>query len=355
VRILHVDTARTWRGGQNQVLLSALGMAELGHDVRLACRRGGELEPRARGCALAVDALPFGGDLEPRSAFGLRALLKRHRPDVVHLHDPHAVSAGVLASIGLRTRLVGTRRVDFRLQGPLSRRKYRACTRVIAVSQAIRDVLRADGLGEDLLRVVYEGVAERPPQPGGREALAAAGIPPDAPLIGNVAALTGHKDHETLLQAFARVSARHPGAWLAVVGEGELRAELERKAASLKLDRCRFLGFRKDLDALIPAFHLFCLSSHMEGLGTSLLDAMCFARPVVATRAGGIPEAVADGETGLLSAPRDPDALAKNLLAVLADAALAERLGQAGRERFRRTFTTSRMVEGTLAVYQEVA
>jgi glycosyltransferase involved in cell wall biosynthesis len=274
---------------------------------------------------------------------------------VVQLHDPHAVSAGVLASLGLATPLVATRRVDFRLQGPLSRRKYAACTRVVAVSRAIADVLHADGLPPGGVRVVYEGVQDRAALPGGRELLAAAGLPPEAPLIGNVAALTGHKDHETLLTAFARVTARRPDAWLAVVGDGELRAELERRAASLGLERCRFLGFRTDLDALLPAFDLFCLSSHMEGLGTSLLDAMCFSRPVVATRAGGIPEAVAHEETGLLSAPRDPDGLAANLLAVLGDPARARRLGAAGRERFTRLFTTDRMIDATLGVYHEVA
>jgi glycosyltransferase involved in cell wall biosynthesis len=355
VRILHVDTARTWRGGQNQVLLSVLGMAARGHDVRLACRRGGELERRAREMGVALDALPFAGDLEPRAAFGLRRLLKRHLPQVVQLHDPHAVSAGVLGSLGLATPLVATRRVDFRLQGPLSRRKYAACARVVAVSAAIAAVLRAGGLAPGALRVVHEGVRDRPALPGGRELLAAAGIPPDAPLVGNVAALTGHKDHETLLAAFARVSARRPDAWLAIVGDGELRAELQRRAAGLGLERCRFLGFRTDLDALLPAFDVFCLSSHMEGLGTSLLDAMCFARPVVATRAGGIPEAVADGETGLLGPPRDPDRLAANLLAVLADPALGARLGAAGRERFQRLFTTERMIDATLGVYGEVA
>src|SRR6185436_7492315 len=106
----------------------------------------------------------------------------------------------------------------------------------------------------------------------------------------------------------------------------------------------RFLGFRDDLDRLIPAFDVFCLSSHLEGLGTSLLDAMCFARPIVATAAGGIPEAVADGVSGCIVPVRAPAALAAALAGLLADGARRQVLGAAGRERFLRIFTAERMV-----------
>jgi glycosyltransferase involved in cell wall biosynthesis len=114
-----------------------------------------------------------------------------------------------------------------------------------------------------------------------------------------------------------------------------------------------FTGFRTDLDRLVPAFDVFCLSSHMEGLGTSLLDAMAFARPVVATRAGGIPEAVEDGRTGLLVPPRDPRALASALESLLADAGRARALGEAGRRRFLERFSSAHMVEETLKVFAE--
>ena len=115
-----------------------------------------------------------------------------------------------------------------------------------------------------------------------------------------------------------------------------------------------FAGFRTDLDRLVPSFDVFCLSSHMEGLGTSLLDAMAFARPIVATTAGGIPEAVEDGQTGLLVPPRDPRALAEALAALLTDEARARALGAAGRQRFLARFSAAHMVEETLKIYDEV-
>jgi glycosyltransferase involved in cell wall biosynthesis len=349
MRVLHVDSAATWRGGQNQALLTAAGMAARGHEVALACRAGGVLEARAREAGLAVTPLRFHGDLSPLAALGLRRHLIRLRPDGVLLHDPHALSAAWLAG---RTgaRRVAVRRVDFRLRGALSRRKYLACDQVIAVSRAIAAVLAADGLPSGRVRVVYEGVPDRPPAPGGREALRELGVPGGAPVVGNVAALTDHKDHATLLRAAALLRPRLPEARFVIVGDGELGASLRALSESLGLrDRVVFAGFRRDLDRLIPAFDVFCLSSHHEGLGTSLLDAMCFARPVVATGAGGIPEAVLDGHSGRVVPVGDAEALAAALGELLAAAPeRREALGRAGRERFLEQFTLDRMLDGTL-------
>jgi glycosyltransferase involved in cell wall biosynthesis len=357
MRVVHVDSAASWRGGQNQVLLTARAMAAQGHEVVLACRRGGVLDARARAAGLDVRAIPFRGDLWPPAAWGLARVLREVAPRVVQLHDPHALSAGLLArALGPRVPLVATRRVDFRLAGALSRAKYRAAARVVAVSGAIADVLEQDGIARSSIRVVHEGVPDRAPAPGGREALRALGIPDGALVVGNVAALTDHKDHRTLLDAAARVVRTRPDARFVVVGDGELRAPLEAQARALGLgDRCVFAGFRRDLDVLLPAFDVFCLSSHMEGLGTSLLDAMAFARPVVATRAGGIPEAVEDGVTGRVVPARDPEALGAALADLLGDAAQRAAWGAAGRARFLERFTARRMAEATVAVLEEVA
>jgi glycosyltransferase involved in cell wall biosynthesis len=357
MKVVHVDSAASWRGGQNQVLLTARAMAARGHEVVLACRRGGALAARAHEAGLEVREVSFRGDLWPAAAWALARVLREVAPRVVQLHDPHALSAGLLARAGWpRVPIVATRRVDFHLKGALSRAKYRAAARVVAVSGAIADVLEQDGIARSAVRVVYEGVPDRAPAPGGREALRALGIPDGVLVVGNVAALTDHKDHRTLLDAAARVVRDRPDARFVVVGDGELRAPLEAQARALGLgERCVFAGFRTDLDVLLPAFDVFCLSSHMEGLGTSLLDAMAFARPVVATRAGGIPEAVTDGVTGRVVPARDPQALATALADLLGDAARRAAYGAAGRARFLERFTAERMAAATLAVLEEVA
>lgn len=354
MKVLHVDTALGWRGGQNQVLLSARGMARRGHDVLVACRTGGQLEARLKDARLPARGVPFAGDLGPAGLLGLRHVVAAFSPEVVHLHDPHAAAAGAVA--GATGLSVASRRVDFPLRGPLSRWKYQRLRRVIAVSRAVAGVLEKAGLPAERLRVVYEGVPDRAASPGGREALAEMGVPEHALVVGTVAALTGHKDHDTLIEAAARVVEAIPGAWFVLVGEGERGPALRARVAEAGLSgRVVFAGFRTDLDRLIPAFDVFCLSSWMEGLGTSLLDAMCYGRAVVGTTAGGIPEAVEDGVTGRIVPVRHPDALAAALVDVLQDAARREALGRAGRQRFLERFTEDHMVDGTLAVYAEAS
>ena len=267
------------------------------------------------------------------------------------------MSAGLVASrLAGRTPLVAVRRVDFPLRGAFSRAKYRACDRVIVVSRAIGAVVERGGVAGARLRLVYEGVPDRAPAPGGGQALAALGIPPGVPVVGNVAALTGHKDHATLVEAMALLRPRVPEARLVIAGEGELRPALEARVSALGLgDRVVFAGFRRDLDLLLPAFSVFCLSSRLEGLGTSLLDAMAFGLPVVATAAGGIPEAVEDGVTGRVVPPCDPAALATALADVLGDEDRRLSFGAAGRRRFLERFTADHMVAQTLAVLGEIA
>lgn len=356
LRVLHVDTAATWRGGQNQVLLTAAGMAARGHESVLSCRSGGALEERARGEGIDVRPLPFRGDLWPPAILGLARLLRREGPGVLLLHDPHAVSAALVATrLAGRRPLVAVRRVDFPLGSVLSCRKYGACDRVIVVSRAVGAVVERGGVPAARTRLVYEGVPDRVPVPGGEEALAALGVPPGAPVVGNVAALTGHKDHATLVEAMALLRPRVSRARLVIAGEGELRSDLEARVRARGLDdRVVFAGFRHDLDRLVPAFWVFCLSSRLEGLGTSLLDAMALGLPVVATAAGGIPEAVEDGVSGRLVPPRNPAALADALAEVLGDDRKRLSMGAAGRRLFLERFLADRMVDETLRVLAEV-
>jgi len=293
------------------------------------------------------------GDLSWRT---LRAILKEARalaPDVIHVHESHGVLGVLLSARRLKTRprLVASRRVDFSI-GLLARLKYERMDRILAVSQAVRDVLLKGGLPPEKIALVHEGVKDRDPVPGGREVLRSMGVPEGAPLVGNVAQLVDHKDHATLLRAAALVLKDKPEVRFLICGDGPLKEELTTLAATLGVaERVLFVGFRSDLDALFPCFDVFCLSSHLEGLGTSVLDAMCFSRPVVATRAGGIPDAVVDGETGRLVAPRDHEALARALLDTLNSADALSRYGHAGRRRFLSDLTSSAMVEATLRAY----
>ena len=283
--------------------------------------------------------------------------MRAFRPDVTHLHDSHAIAAGLMAARLQRSgRLVATRRVDFPLRSALSQRKYRSCDRVIAVSRAIAAVLEGHGVPAERLRLVYEGVPARPPRPGGRQALEALGVPPGAPIVGNVAALTDHKDHATLLEAAPLVLARVPEARFVDRGRRRAarRSRSTRAAPRARRPLSSSPASATTSIALMPAFTVFCLSSHSEGLGTSLLDAMNFARPIVATAAGGIPEAVEEGVTGRVVPIRDVAGAGRRpRRRAVRRRGGARRWGAPARRRFEERFTAERMVEETLRVYAE--
>jgi glycosyltransferase involved in cell wall biosynthesis len=291
--------------------------------------------------------------------------MKQLRPDVVHAHDPHGVAMAALAlsMSGARTPrplppLVAARRVDFHIKGnALSRWKYRQVDCFICASDAIRRMLTADGVPESRAVTVHEGIdlgrVDAAPK---ADLHAELWLPHQAPIVGNVAALVPHKGQRHLIEAAAIVIKKLPDVRFVIAGEGELRPVLERQIKEHRLEKHVFLaGFRPDILSVHKAFDLFVMSSVTEGLGTSLLDAMACGTPIVATTAGGMPEVVADGRTGLLVPVRDHEAMAGAIVRLLRDEALRARMGAAGEARVRERFSAERMVQDTLAVYERVA
>ena len=296
------------------------------------------------------------------AAWRLSALIRQYQPEVVHAQDAHAVSMAALAlSFGApdpRPRLVASRRVDFHLQRhSFSRWVYRQVDGFIAASGAIRDILVRDGIPVDRIVVVHDGIdvqriAGIPAQDLHQELW----LPHGVPAIVNVAALVDHKGQRYLVEAMTRVRRAVPEAHAVIFGEGELRGALERQIHELHLDKHVLLpGFREDVLSLAKTADLFVMSSITEGLGSTLLDAMAMGLAVVGTRAGGIPEAVVDEETGLLVPPADPDALADAIVRLLKDAPLRRRMGEAGRQRVAAHFDIEHLVAGTLAAYRGLA
>ena len=181
-------------------------------------------------------------------------------------------------------------------------------------------------------------------------------LPHGAPVIGNVAALVPHKGQKHLIEAAALVERHEPDARFVIAGEGELRASLEHQIKHLGLEKHVLLaGFRPDVLSLHKAFDVFVMSSVSEGLGTSILDAMASGRPVVATTAGGIPEVVQDGKTGILVPPRDHEAMADAIVRLLRDPPLRKRMGDAGLSLANARFSAERMIQETMGVYERVA
>lgn len=333
------------------------GLRERGHTATLVTQPDSPLAEKAAAEGIAVETIRMRGEWDLAAAWKLIWLTRRLKPDFVHAHDGHAVSmAGLAAAWGGGARAICTRRVDFAIN---SARKYARMTRVICISEAIKLVCIAGGIPEEKLQVVKSGIdlSRVIDAKADVNALRSEFAPEKKKplLLLNVASLTDHKGQTYLLDAMPTVVARLPQVQLVIVGTGELERELKHKVNILALENdVVFAGFREDVPALLKACDAFVMSSHLEGLCTSVMDAMAAGKAVVATSAGGIPELVEDGKTGQLVPPCEPDALAEKLLAVLLDRKQREHLGRNGAAKATREFSYSLMVEGTLAVYQDI-
>lgn len=362
-RVAQLSTPSTWRGGERQALWLAEGLRD-GHGVEslFFAPEDSALASRAREAGFTVRAWPGKRAWNPLNWPAFRRALREENAVLVHAHDGHAVQWARRAG----RPSVCTRRVDFPIRG---KRAYRSMDRMIAISEAVRGECLRAGVADERLRVVHDGIdldharglengkRALPPREAIRDALAAECCPSKKRrlFLLNVASLTDHKDHATLLDAMPAVLTKHPNAHLLLAGDGELREELVSRAKRLGMDDdVSFLGFRDDVPALLSAADVYVSSSHMEGLGTSIMDAMAAGCAVAATRAGGVPELIDDGKDGRLMAAGDASALSTVLLELLGNQRLREHYGRLAAARAERQFGREAMVAGTLAVYRDL-
>jgi len=360
LRVAHLDTGRTWRGGQAQALLLMRELRARGVS-QLLLAPPGPLADRALAEGFERERWTPASELDVLAMGRARSLLKRFAPDVVHCHSAHAHATGVPAArwAGVPAVVV-SRRVDFRVRtNAMSRLKYALpVDRYLCISEGVRAAMLASGVPAARLSLVPSGVDLSEVREAGSRPTASlrdlAGIPSDSEVIGTVASLAPHKNHALLLDAAREVISARPRAHFVWLGEGECRGALERQRDALGLGaRVHLLGFRDDARALMTQFDVFALSSYLEGLCTSLLDAQVLGVPIVATAVGGIPEVVRDGLTGSLVHALEPSALARALVAALADPARRATWAEAARGSVE-AFGIAHTAERTLAVYREV-
>lgn len=354
--VVHVSTASSWRGGERQALFLASGLGEQGFISVAAVKVHSEMHVRCIEHDIPVEPLPFNGELDGFSMLRLSSLLRKTNASVVHAHDAHGVSFASVAGMLAGVPAVATRRVDFTLRSPW---KYRRLSKLICISRAVRDICASAGLDPLDMPVVQSGI----------DTEWAMAVDPDrkgvidqffpglsvSNLLLNVASLVDHKGQVFLLEAMPAVLSRFPRSALLIAGEGELRSVLEKKAVELGIsDRVCFAGFRTDVARLLRSCDIFVMPSRMEGLGTSLMDAMAAEKPVVATTAGGMAELVEDRVSGLSVPPCDPSSLSSAILELIDNYELRTSLAAGARMRALDSFSMEHMVRGTAEVYRSV-
>jgi len=313
----------------------------------------------------AGQALPMYGVHQLNRVMSYAALCRRQRYDVVDawLYLGYALAALTRPIARVPVLIAGRRSLsgfksDFGIiERAIDGIARRSADIIVANSRAVADdVAEREGVDRSRIRVIRNGVESPPPVDNERRRSlrTTLGITDDGPVIGCVGSFRAGKGQILVVEAMASVRTSHPDAWLVFVGDGPERPAIERSARDAGLDQARFLGAVPDARSLYGAFDVLVSASEAEGLPNVVLEAAAAGRPIVATAAGGTPEIVIDGETGLTVPIGDTVALTRAILRILEDRDLGARLGAAARVHVARAFGIERFVAETAALYEEM-
>ena len=353
-RVLHVAKVAGISGSENHLLLLLPALRERGFDVRFVMLHEGEpaaaeLAERLEANGVDVERLDLSWAGDPRAFARLVRIVRRVRPEILHTHlvhaDFHGLAAGRLARVPV---LVSTKHGfnpfrSGRAFGAADRAVARLADVHIAISAGLASYLGAsEGFDPRSFEVVHYGIEAGPPPPP----------LPGAPRLAVVGRFVPIKGHDVLLRALARVRQQLPEVTLEIAGDGPLEPELRATVSRLGLgERVSFLGRVAPPGPVFERAEVVVVPSFGEGFGMVVLEAMERGRPVVASDVGGLPEIVADGRTGLLVPPGDPEAFAAAIVELAGDQARAADMGAAGRTRALAEFSQERCTDRIEAIY----
>lgn len=350
-RVLQVITPSHMSGAEMQLVRLTRRMQDRGHQMPVLIKPGTSAIDEMRHQGLEVEVDRIGGKLNALAIGRIARAARRHQVDVIQSTLSTASWwCGWLETLGGPTTIG-------HVQGFTSARWHRRQTHLLAVSNAIKQDLVDQGLPEDRITVLYNALApeEFRPVRDRVDVRNEFGAERDTPVVGTFGHLSEKKGYRELFAAIPQVLAEFPTTQFWVVGQGGLRDELEQTASRGGfLKQIRFTGFRRDAADLMNSIDVMALPSHREPCALVYIEAALSAKPIVACRAGGAPESVADGETGILVPVRDGNAVAEAVISLLEDRDFASRMGAAGLERAQDVFSWSRFAATLEGVYDRV-
>lgn len=359
MRVVHIETGKNWRGAQVQVLHTALGQKNLGHSVSIICPPASALGRKAADAGIDVHYLKCRVAMYGYDALKMTALMRRIRPNIVHLHSSHAHNVGGLAAWLARVpAVVLSRRMDTPITLWHHRMKYRVgYDAVIAISHGVKHALVKAGVKADRISVVRSAIEDHWwSKYGDRNAVRQElGYGERDVVVAVIAAIEPRKGQEVLIRALPKILASSPGVKVLLAGKDDISQPERALAEELGLaDKVCFAGFRSDVKDVIAAADIIAAPSFLEGLGVSIMEAMACGKPIVASNVGGIPESVVDGETGLLVEAGNIDLLAEAVAKLANDEALRKDMGRKGQLRAQADFSVDSLIHDTLAVYYQL-
>ncbi len=351
-RVLHVITPSHMSGAETQLVRLTRRMRQRGHFMPVLVKHGSPAIGEMLARDFPVETARIGGKANVLAIPAIARVARRHQVEFLHTHLSTASWwAGWLEQFG------GPPTVGH-VHGFTSAAWHSRQSHLIAVSGAVRDDLIDQGIGRHRITVLHNALAPEEFQPT-RDSIAVRnefGADARTPVIGSFGHLSLKKGYRELFDAMPLVLKRFPTTQFWIMGRGPLQQELEQEARTGGyLNNVRFAGFRRDAADIMHAIDVMALPSRREPCALVYVEAALAAKPIVACRAGGAPESIADGETGLLVPVNDSPAIAAALVTLLEDRAYAERLGAAGRVRAQDIFSWQKFTATLEGVYDRVA
>ena len=364
MNILIAESSRAVGGQELAVLLHAERLAKRGHRVRLVLEPQSPIMAMAQERGLPVEPLIMQQCRLPWSILAFCRLVRRERPDIVHVNSSRdSWLAALAARLNTpRPKVIRTRHISAPLTNNWATHLlYRRLFDMVIVTGGERNrqgLIHRDGIAAERVAAFPIGldVEHFSPARPRKDIRIELGIPSGHLLVGIISYLRDYKGHRYFVEAAATVLKEHQGVSFLIVGEGpeeqNIRSQIERLGLGTDI---RMLGFRDDLLEVFRSLDLFVIPT-VEGdtIPQALMQALAIGLPVVSTTTGSIPDVVTDGESGFLVAPRDVDALAGRIGQLLAEPALRASMGRLGRQHVEKCYSIDRMVDELERVYRQV-
>ncbi|VAW27690.1 hypothetical protein MNBD_BACTEROID06-1171, partial [hydrothermal vent metagenome] len=322
--VIHISSMKTWRGGEQQVANLVLGQIKRGLLVYMFIKKGSSLMSFCIANEIPFSIIKFNNGFNIYSAFKIKKLSKRLQAKVIHMHCSPSHTLSIFSKLlGNPAKLVLSRRVIFPVRSNvLSYKKfnYSGISKIICVSESTKKVMAQTVEAVEKLNIIYDGIDinkfRQVYAPHLKRSLGIEG----KKVIGNISAVVAEKDYFTFVDTAEIVLNKIPDVHFLIIGSGAEYEPIKKYISIKKLGaNITMLGFRKDIPELLSIIDVFLMTSTMEGLGSTILDAFASKVPVVATNVGGIPEIVLHESTGLLSSPKDFESLSDNVIRLLND------------------------------------
>ena len=361
MKVLHLSSEKSWRGGEQQIAYLIDELTNLGVHNFVACKKNSAFEQYCIEKSIPFIALNFSGSFDFNTAIRIKQFSTINNINIIHMNSGNSHSIGVISSLlGNKSKFVLSRRVDFPVKNNwLSKYKfnYSKIDKIICVSEAIKAMILPSIKEKNKVTVIHSGFDfGRFKESINTQILHKEfRLDKDVKIVANVSALAPHKDYITFINAAKHFLSKGGKAKFFIIGDGPSKKEIENYIRQNKLVQYFILtGFRTDIENILPEIDVFLITSKTEGLGTTILDAMANKVPVVATAGGGIPEMVKHEITGLLYKTMDYEGLAEGVARILNDERLKKEIVNNAFHLVTNHFSKTLTAEKTEKVYQDI-